>query len=326
MLTMAVRVGPIRLRGGAVEFVASATDQGRRGHVRALMARFHEIEDQLGSTVQIIEGISYFYRRFGYEYVFPTPGELVARGPIPSMPGWTMTDATPDHLDLIVELQRTALTTADVAVGHDPDMWQWLLASPAYRTIIAQNDLRVSMARVARYDNIEHLFDCAGDAEGIAAIVAHLARRGEARVLERIPFTDLLRSGLAAEPSTYARYARVSDPLVLLRALQPELNRRVAGVEIDDRDAVLTFYTSSIQFRIRRNRVYSIEPAPPVQAITPVSGLGVPPDLVATLILGPLGVEAMRERHPDVNYLRGDPLWPALFPPQTIDVQTWVYP
>jgi hypothetical protein len=55
-------------------------------------------------------------------------------------------------------------------------------------------------------------------------------------------------------------------------------------------------------------------------------GCGVPPDLVAHLILGPLGALELERRHADVLLGERGELMDVLFPPQTVDVQSWVWP
>ncbi len=326
MLEVDVRVGTRNLIGGSVEFVASDPAHEGKGLIRSLIQRFHEHEVERESLVQVIEGIPYFYRRFGYEYALPTPSDLVVSHPLPRLAHWVVRTATPDDGRLITDLQQTAQAGADVVVGHSARTWQWILRSPVYRILIASNGDRRAMARVCKYGETSYMFDVAGDQEGSLAIAADISNEGPLHVLRRPGSTDDIERAASIDPRSYARYGRIGDLRPLLARLLPELNRRIAPLELGDRTTAISHYGSSTEIEIRDGSIAHIRQGGRMQAVFSAGALGVPPDLVATLVLGPLGAEEMRRRHPDVIFDPSDPLWPALFPPQTIDVQTWVYP
>ncbi len=57
-----------------------------------------------------------------------------------------------------------------------------------------------------------------------------------------------------------------------------------------------------------------------------VGGAGVAPDLVPALLFGPLGIEGLAERHPDVYPGPARELMAALFPPVRADLLTYYVP
>ena len=76
----------------------------------------------------------------------------------------------------------------------------------------------------------------------------------------------------------------------------------------------------------RLDRVTEFIRGPREQAPISKGGSGVPPDLMTSLLAGPLGFAGLAERHPDMNAGSQQELMNVLFPPLTLDVQTWVVP
>ena len=82
-----------------------------------------------------------------------------------------------------------------------------------------------------------------------------------------------------------ARSGRSSD------ALRPVLSARLAGSPRARTSGtlLLSFYASSVLLRWEEGAVVAVESAPPEQEPTSKGGAGVPPDQVATLLLGQIG-------------------------------------
>ena len=76
--------GAVELPAGQVELVATDRAYEGRGLVRALMGWAHERSAARGHDLQVMIGIPYFYRRFGYEYAIDIAAG--ARGPWRSWP------------------------------------------------------------------------------------------------------------------------------------------------------------------------------------------------------------------------------------------------
>ena len=59
--------GGIEISAGRIELVSTHPDYRRRGLVRAQMDAVHEMSARRGEKMQVISGIPWFYRQFGYE-------------------------------------------------------------------------------------------------------------------------------------------------------------------------------------------------------------------------------------------------------------------
>ena len=66
LLDETLTVGDTTLPVGQVELVAARKDYEHRGYVRALMQWCHQRSQQHGHVTQVMIGIPYFYRKFGY--------------------------------------------------------------------------------------------------------------------------------------------------------------------------------------------------------------------------------------------------------------------
>ena len=59
--------GGIEVGVGRIELVSTHPDYRRRGLVRAQMDAVHEISAKRGERMQVISGIPWYYRQFGYD-------------------------------------------------------------------------------------------------------------------------------------------------------------------------------------------------------------------------------------------------------------------
>ncbi|MBK8049565.1 MAG: GNAT family N-acetyltransferase [Anaerolineales bacterium] len=66
--------GGIPFAVGQPEMVATDSEYRNRGLIRSLFEMVHARSAAEGQPVQVITGIAYFYRKFGYEYVFDLDG------------------------------------------------------------------------------------------------------------------------------------------------------------------------------------------------------------------------------------------------------------
>ncbi len=80
LLDESVRVGDVVLPAGQVELVATDREYAGRGLVRALMGWAHDRSRDRGHLLQVMIGIPYFYRLFGYEYAIDMPPARAVRG------------------------------------------------------------------------------------------------------------------------------------------------------------------------------------------------------------------------------------------------------
>ncbi len=73
LLRESVSISGVAVPTGQVELVATAPAYEGRGLVRALMEEAHRRSADRGDLLQVMIGIPFFYRQFGYSYAMPIP-------------------------------------------------------------------------------------------------------------------------------------------------------------------------------------------------------------------------------------------------------------
>ncbi len=333
LLRETVRIGTVDLPAGQVELVATAEGHEGRGLVRALMDEAHRRSAARGDVLQVMVGIPYFYRQFGYGYAAPIPRRrrLEAEVP-PADPAISVRQAGPDDIPAMARLQEAEQAGVDVAMPHSAGCWHWLVAREGSRQWVAERaGAVVATARVTPPDEDLVVAELAGDADGVRAIVGTAAASGEATVQER-PFTaagavveELVVpvAGPDALPDWY--YVRVPDLAALVARLAPALVARLdaAGLAGERHDVLLSSWRSHVRFTIGPDGVEGVTGGGPEQAPVSKGGSGIPPDALGALLVGPDGALGLEERLPDAWLGRQRDLMAVLFPPQRADLLTY---
>ena len=300
-----LRIGTVALAGSMIEFVTTDVAYEHRGLVRRQFAVHHAMAAERDELVQFIVGIPYFYRRLGYEYAVPVPGyHTIRTEPTARVPeGFEVRDAIPRDVPAIQALQRATAERVDLEVRVPDRLWRWYLESPVYDVRLAEHDEVVKAAwRSYRTQEERIILDLAAtSAAGVEpALSDGDSDDGPLRVLTRPGLSDWLDRYGEHEESRDAFFVRVGDPAALLDALRPELERRLAASQLgsESGEALISFYTSSIRFAYENGWIGAFVPGPPIQAPVSAGGSGVPPDLVAALMVGPQTVEQLDALHP----------------------------
>ena len=325
------RIGDVDLTVGQVEYVATGETHGRRGLVRALMDVAHEWSRADGHLAEVIAGIPYFYRRFGYEYAVPFPRVWLLPEGEPAPPGWTVRPGVIDDAAAILDLQASAVAGVPLAcLGGDRSWWERRLASGLEpRWYVAERDGHVGgVASIGHgppgVDGVALLGAPAGrDGEAIRALAAEAAATGRRPAVQQRPHTDDLVAATATlHPRQYSLYVRVGDPVALLDRLRPALSARLRSSAFASvtGDLLVSFYASSVRLTMSAGEVTAVEAGPGEQDPAGRNGIGIPPDLVATLLFGKHGAIGLAERHEDVVLGARADLAEALFPHLERDV------
>lgn len=314
---------------GMPDFVATRPDHEARGLVRAQIALHHARSDDHGDALQAIIGIPYFYRRFGYAYPLATQHGLALKDPAPRAPAGTAVRAmTTDDLPTAEAVQARTLAAADLVMRHQPSTWRAMLACDHLELLVAEQDGSVvATARVAVYGDTAHVLDLAGAPDGLDALLAAAAERADTVRVQRRPDPEIA-SRLVDGPTRghAAVFVRVPDLAYLLEHLRPVLDARLAAADVDVPERlVVSRYTDAAELTFSGREVTAVRAAPPVRTSTP-GALRVPPDEIASLLLGPHGAATLEERHPDVLLGDARELASVLFPPVVSDLLTWVPP
>lgn len=148
LLDEVVHVGDVPVPAGQVDLVATDRDFEGRGLVRALMHWAHERSREAGYLLQVMVGIPYFYRQFGYEYAMPMPPWRSLVAVPPTMDGVVVRPAELDDIPTLQMLQDRAQASAHVRMGHRRQCWRWLIERGGPTLWVAENnDGVVGMSR-----------------------------------------------------------------------------------------------------------------------------------------------------------------------------------
>lgn len=337
LLDEEVRVGGIQLPAGQVELVATDRAYEGRGLVRALMRWAHDRSAARGHVLQVMIGIPYFYRLFGYEYAIDIPPALTVRSLPPGEGTPVLRSARPADIPAMAALQDTAQNRFDVSMPHSAACWRWLLAHEASAswvlehagTVIATGrttppyDDEVLLAEAAALDEAaarDLLRGVAALAPGSRLQVVH--RAGSVAAAAWQEFVD-------HEPREQAEqyYVRVRDVAALLDRLRPLLWHRLttAGMERAGRDLVISTFGVHYRIPVLADGLGEVVTGGAMQNPGAVGGAGVAPDHLPALLFGPHGIEGLARIRPDV-YAAEEELFQALFPPLTADLLTYYLP
>jgi predicted N-acetyltransferase YhbS len=333
LLDETFRLDGVDLPVGQVEYVATLPEYRRRGLVRAQMARVHAWSAARGDLLTIIFGVAYFYRRFGYEYALGGPDTYVPGWavPLPMPEGWEVRPATPGDAPVLARLHDAALAASDLARVRRPREWALLLASPGtfdqeVWAATYRGEVRAT-ARIWRYGAQHWLLEPAvRELDGARALLAAAWQRlpmGGLAFSDRpgTPFSALLPDvGVRIERQLDV-YARVPDPVAFLDRIRPVLSRRLARSPFahDRGELVVSFFTSGVALSYADGAVTHVRAVDPLEDLGPET-VAVPPDQVATLLLGRFGARELARRHTDASLGRSSGLVEVLFPRLRADV------
>lgn len=330
---------------GQVELVSTHRDHEGRGLVRALMGWAHRRSAELGHLAQVLIGIPYFYRQFGYSYAMP----IGAFRPVVTVPepvaGHAVRAATENDIPAMALLQDSAKAHADLTMPHSPGCWRWLVARDGSTQWLVERDgTPVATGRTDQDDSrtdqdhgaVRLAEVAAVDTDAACALLAHAVRLaggslGRVEVRERPDRTGGFALapylGPAPEQATL-HYGRIPDLAGLLEHLRPVLSARLAGSEFADADGevIVSYFRGHVRFRYSGGQVGPVTSGGTMQAPASLGGAGVAPDLVVPLLFGPHGIEGLARDHPDVYPGPNEALMRTLFPPVHSDLLTYYLP
>lgn len=318
---------------GQVELVATRTDYEHRGYVRALMSWCHERSRLRAHVAQVMIGIPYFYRRFGYVYAIPMQPYATLTQLPESDPALDVRLATDSDIPEMAGLQANLQKNFDISMPHSDETWGWLLERRGTEQLVATRRHEiVGCARMTPFVGNEPIVVAeivANDPAAVAALLAtafgpDAARDTTVQLRPGVPgLAPLL--GAPQRPDWY--YVRVPDVVTLFAALRPELERRLQASDYATRDQLveLSFWESQLAFPIANGHIGPLTAGGPRQIIVAEGGSGIPPDAVAHLTFG-CGAAGLEDRFPDCYLGDQADLMQVLFPPQRADLLTFYLP
>ena len=330
-------LGGLPIPTGQVELVATDREYEGRGLARALMQWAHDRSASRGQLAQVLIGIPYFYRQFGYQYAIALPRSRTVQAVPPASAEHSVRTAGSADIPAMAELQCSAQQGYDLRMPRSAACWRWLVARDGSSQLIVERaGIPVATGRLTALDDGERVLGevAATDRAAAYALVTYAASSAGTAVLKVQGRTgslggDALEDCLAPPSRQAARYyVRVPDVTALLKHLRPVLSARLAASELagDSGEAVVSFYRHHVRMSYANAAVGEVRPGGRMQAPGAAGGAGAAPDLAGPLLFGPHGIAGLAERHPDAYVGPNQMLMRTLFPPVRADLLTFYLP
>ena len=294
LITQTWTYGGVPIPVGQPELIGTRPERRGQHLVREQFDVVHAWSAARGHQLQVISGIPWFYRQFGYEMAIEQGGgPRVWRDYIPpaspAPAGWRVRAAMVDDASFLAETSAIAATRSLLSVPRDATLWRYELAGRS--------------AGSARRQQV-HILERDGQPVGYVAHGLELFSSGSVVVLqfEVLPGVSWREAWLAAlgplfeagdalaaqRPSErctalsfwllgrehplyrvfnfqdwddhYALYARVPDVVGFLRTVTPALERRLAASVCAGHSGTLTlgFYRSGVRLVLERGKVTAL--------------------------------------------------------------------
>ena len=289
--------GGIEISVGRIELVSTHPDYRRRGLVRAQMDAVHEMSARRGEKMQVISGIPWFYRQFGYEmalefgigYSCPVSNWLALDDAVREP--YTVRPATEGDLPFIARLYDEAMGRYLVSCVRDQRLWRYELNGRSKNTY---SELEICVVEAATGEPVGlivhvrglwdgepcvllyELKDGASWHEVTPSVVRYLKRMGEAYAARQMqhafrnvafelgtehPAYQVMNDRSPRWKRIRGWYVRVPDIAGFLRQVTPVLERRVADSAVAGYGGTLTigFVDYGVELLFDNGRVAKVE-------------------------------------------------------------------
>jgi predicted acetyltransferase len=274
-------IGGIPLKVAELACVATLPEYRHQELQRILMSKYHEQIIRQGYDLSTIEGIPYYYRQFGYEYVLPL-GELT-KIQLANIPDCKLTHVirpfTSNDIPKAMQLLTEAQQKFYVHSLRDEEIWKMqqetgMISEYKFEAYAVEENGEMT-AYFRLNDNPESkellLREITDVNEPTAqSIIAFLKNLGIQRGLETLvatishhePFTRyLVATGLAEENSPYAWQIRITNCTQVLMKMKPLLEKRLASSPHRHLTEKLNFnfYRYTVQVTVENGKITNIE-------------------------------------------------------------------
>jgi hypothetical protein len=345
---------------GRVELVGTLPEYRKRGLVRAQFEEIHKWSQQRGHQAQMITGIPYYYRLFGYEMALNLGGGRTGYKPdVPKLNDdeqepFNLRPAEVRDLGFISELYNAGQSRYLVGCVRDEELWRYELNGKSYKNV-NRDELRIIESTQGQpVGFLAHPFFLWGEklsatwfevapqtswAAVTPSVVRYLYATGEAYAQQEQkqdqfgafgfalgaehPVYQVLQERLPKRRKPYAWYVRVPDLPGFLRHITPVLEQRLAEsvLRAHSGELKITFYRSGLRMEFKQGRLATVEEWQPHPQGH--SGDAAFPDLTfLQLVFGYRSLEELDYAFPDCWYENEQvfTLLEALFPKQNSDV------
>lgn len=308
----------VPLNVAMLEMVATHPAYRHHGLVRAQIKRFHQVVDERGFDLCIIEGIPYYYRQYGYGYA----GDHWRSD---SLPVWRipagetskplrLRPATLADIPRLVELYEQSMSHLQVATLRDADYWRFLLTYQKYPVEMSEDALHgetvgyLCTFRQANHQRARMIEASVAGAEDALALLQLLKRETTSEIqLGWAVANSLLQvaRALGSTPLPGDQWLmRLPDVAGLLTKLAPVLERRVAAsawAEVTTKLRI-NLFRQAFALHLVAGKVAQVAPLGFVDASMGADGgdLCIPPDAFVRLLFGYRTLDQLVDAWPDI--------------------------
>lgn len=282
---------------GRPELVCTLPEFRKRGLVRIQMDEVHKWSAERGHLMQIITGIPYFYRQFGYDMALNLVGRRNGyEGNLPTLKDgetepFNIRPAREDDMDFALQTYKAWEKNYLLSCKRSPEIMQYETFGKRsdnmnyYEKMIIED---ASGKRIGVFDHPTMLWftglvcNYFALVEGVSylavtpSVARYLWKKGgeyaerdkQTRTSfgfslgEQHPAYDAMDDRLPGLRKPYAYYVRVADMPSFLKRIQPVLEERLAQsiAAGHSGELKLNFYTSGVRLVFEHGRITSIEP------------------------------------------------------------------
>ena len=349
----------VPVKAGQPELIATHPDYRRRGLVRAQFEVIHEWSRAAGQLWQLISGIDWYYRQFGYTYALDLPPRhilwLGAAGP-PASSEFSLRAATPDDVESLADIEAEA--ASGTLLGPRRGTAGFALELARRPGGLLACEILVIEQSTAGQPPVGYVAHQRRLVDGLLSLRAFELRRGVSWLAPTAAVVAYLHRWVRAHadgagrgirfalpaghpavrcaatrlgwgpPGSYGLYVRVPDLVAFLRAVAPALEARVAAspAVASTGDLRIDLYDCGVLLRFDEGRLAGIEPwVPPDDATDGVADASVPRDDFLHLLFGNRSVVDVERATADCR-LRTDTgalMLDVLFP--AMPMSTWEF-
>ena len=311
----------VTLNAAMLEEVGTHPEYRQRGLIRAQMGRFHRSVEDRGFDFSIIWGIPYFYRQFGYTYVF----DMLTADTIPA---WEIPEAGKSEKSRYM-IRKAVLEDAEVLAGlyqrsraslqiydtRDLNYWKFLLKRMKYParliidTITGEAVGYFCVEKLEEKEGIKVFESAIFSFDAGMFVFRHLKLEYGNEIQLGWPETGELvklgRSLGSAPMAVYQWLLRVPDIVGLISKISPVLERRIERSVFKDmtRDFCVNLYKRAFTLRFRHGKLEKVEKSNFVNSSLGAEGgdINIPPDAFLRLVFGYRRLDQLIDAWPDIT-------------------------
>jgi len=288
---------------GRPELVGTVPEYRNRGLVRVQFEEIHKLSAERGDLVQVITGIPFYYRLFGYEMTLNLGGRRFGfEGNVPKLKEgksepYPIRRATQADLPFVAQVYEQASARHEVTCQRAPEIWKYELDGQSFDNACHYEIMIIEDAQGKPVGYFQHptflgitgvcaigyeLQKGVSWLEAAPGVARYLWERGQEYAKrdgkpcdkfgfilgESHPVYEALTDALPGAREPYAWYIRVPDLPAFIRHIKPALEKRLAASIAAGYSGVLSlsFYRDGLKMTFEKGQLTSVEAWKPTPA------------------------------------------------------------